>query len=236
MASACAYLPGRAGDGARRSRCSARLTRCLMVHVSCGGSLLASDGLCADVVMKDGSRLRFERVGLQFLRLDGHERGGRQARAAWCRGSPPAPASARRTFIAAGAIGHHFSPTLIDVKDAVFRYREVLEEVEFWPQCPQYWEVQDQRGENYALLCASRPRHRGAAAAARLQVGKRLVVRQRVVDCQRRDDHERRRYPATSALSRNPSVMAAVTCRARHDSAATSARGTVARSAAATPP
>jgi hypothetical protein len=58
-------------------------------------------------------------------------------------------------FHRAAPLGHHFHPTLIDLKEAVSRYREILEEVEFWPQCPQSWEVQDKRGRNYRY-CARR--------------------------------------------------------------------------------
>ena len=46
--------------------------------------------------------------------------------ASWCRAWRRAPASARRISIAKSALGHHFRPTLIDVKDAVGRHREVL--------------------------------------------------------------------------------------------------------------
>jgi hypothetical protein len=52
-------------------------------------------------------------------------------------------------------LGHHFQPTLIDVKDALTRSGEVLEEIQFWPQCPQSWEVQDKHGVNYRY-CARR--------------------------------------------------------------------------------
>jgi hypothetical protein len=48
-----------------------------------------------------------------------------------------------------GPLGHHFEPSLIDLKEAVARRREVLEEIQFWPQCPQSWDVQDKRGRNY---------------------------------------------------------------------------------------
>ena len=38
----------------------------------------------------------------------------------------------------------------------LMRYRELLEEVEFWPQCPQYYEVQDRRGATFNY-CAKKP-------------------------------------------------------------------------------
>jgi hypothetical protein len=46
-------------------------------------------------------------------------------------------------------LGHHFQPTLIDIGDALERSGELLEEIQFWPECPQSWEVQDKRGVNY---------------------------------------------------------------------------------------
>ena len=99
--------------------------------------MLASDRLCTDVVMKDGARLRFDHVGLQFIWLDRDECVRRKAsglapRIASC-GGVGTP-----NFHRTSPLGHHFHPTLIDMKDAVSRYKEMLEEVEFWPQCPQY--------------------------------------------------------------------------------------------------
>jgi len=126
----------------------------VMVNVGCGGSLLASDELCADVVMKDGARLRFEHVGFKSFGSTAVNvvvamAGGLVPRIASCTGvSTP-------NFHRAGPLGHHFQPTLIDVKDAVFRHREILEEVQFWPQCPQTWEVQDKRGRHFRY-CARR--------------------------------------------------------------------------------
>jgi hypothetical protein len=119
------------------------------VEVSCSGGVLASDGLCVDLVMKeDGAHLRFEHVGFHSLGSTAvnvfvAEAGGLVPRVASCDG--PGPPNFHRE----SPLGHHFNPTLIDVKDAVFRYREVLEEVQYWPQCPQSWEVQDRRGANY---------------------------------------------------------------------------------------
>jgi hypothetical protein len=58
-------------------------------------------------------------------------------------------------FHRSGPLGQHFHPTLIDLKEALARYREVLEEVEFWPQCPQYYDVQSRQKQNYRY-CARR--------------------------------------------------------------------------------
>ena len=118
------------------------------VHIECGGSVLASDSLCVEIVTKDEATLRFDRVGFNSfgstaVNVFVSEAGGLVPRVAGCEGVGPP------NFHRDSPLGHHFRPTLIDVKDALFRSREVLEAVEFWPQCPQYWEVQDKRGQNY---------------------------------------------------------------------------------------
>ena len=124
------------------------------IHFSCVGSVLASDSLCTEVITKDGARLRFDHVGFNSfgsaaVNVYVAEASGLVPRIAGCDGvSAP-------NFHRSGPLGHHFEPTIIDLKDAVFRYREVQEEVEFWPQCPQFWEVQDSRGRNYRY-CARR--------------------------------------------------------------------------------
>lgn len=124
------------------------------VSVGCEGGLLASNGLCADVEMKEGQKLRFEQVGHRSFGANAGtvvvaSAGGLVPRIASCTGV------GFPNFHRSGPLGHHFEPTLIDVKDAVTRAREVLEEVQFWPQCPQSWEVQDRRGENFRY-CARR--------------------------------------------------------------------------------
>jgi hypothetical protein len=120
--------------------------------------VLASDSLCAEVLTKDGARLRFDRVGFNSFGSTASnvfvaEAGGLVPLVASCDGVGPP------NFHRDSPLGHHFHPTLIDVKDAVFRYREVLEKVEFWPQCPQFYEVQDKRGQNYRYCT----RRKGAA-------------------------------------------------------------------------
>jgi hypothetical protein len=131
----------------------------LQVSVGCEGVLVAGDGLCADVVTRDGAELRFERVGFNAFGANAVNvvvaaAGGLVPRVASCTGVGPP------NFHRNGALGHHFAPTLIDVKEAVTRAKEVLEEVQYWPLCPQFWEVQDRRGVNYRY-CA----HRAGAAA-----------------------------------------------------------------------
>lgn len=119
-----------------------------------GYTLLASDTLFADIELPDGKRIRFVRVGYNSIGAGAvnvvvAEADGLVPRIASCDGvSFP-------NFHRGAPLGHHFAPTLIDVKDAVTRWRELLEEVQFWPQCPQSWEVQDKFGANYRY-CAHR--------------------------------------------------------------------------------
>ena len=143
----CTYLPGQQ-EMARAEKTLRTVDSVAEVHFTCSASLLASDGLCADVVMKDGARVRFEHVGFNAFGANAVNVFVRAAadlvpRVASCAGIGPP------NFQRDSPLGHHFHPVLIDVKDAAFRYREVLEEVEFWPQCPQYFEVQDRQGANY---------------------------------------------------------------------------------------
>ena len=116
--------------------------------VECPAGVFASDGITATIQFPDEGALRFERLGFNAfgptaVNIVVAEAGGLVPRVASCSAIGPA------NFHRESPLGHHFHPTLIDVNEAVTRYREVLEEVQYWPQCPQYWEVQDKRGENY---------------------------------------------------------------------------------------
>ena len=113
--------------------------------VECPSGVLAGDGVRARVEMEDGAVLIFERLGFNAFSSNATnivvaEASGLVPRVASCEGV------AAPNFHREAGLGHHFQPTLIDTKEAVSRYRELLEEVEFWPQCPQHWEVQDRRG------------------------------------------------------------------------------------------
>ena len=117
-------------------------------------ALLANDGLTASIELPDGKVIRFARVGYKSFGANAvnvvvAEADGLVPRLASCTGV------AFPNFHRDGALGHHFQPTLIDIKDAVRRAREVLEEIQFWPECPQSWEVQDKFGTNYRY-CAHR--------------------------------------------------------------------------------
>jgi hypothetical protein len=145
--SGCSYLPAQQ-ERARAKSILGDVKDVVLVTVECGSTVFAGDALCAEVMMKDGAKIHFSRLGSHAfgsaaVNIFVDEAGGLVPRVASCAGvSSP-------NFHRESPLGHHFHPTLIDVKEAVSRYREVMEEVQWWPQCPQYWEVQDKRGVNY---------------------------------------------------------------------------------------
>jgi hypothetical protein len=111
-------------------------------------ALLASNTLTASVELRDGELIRFARVGYKSFGANAvnvviSEADGLVPRIASCEGV------GFPNFHRSAPLGHHFQPSLIDLNDAVRRSGEVLEEIQFWPECPQSWEVQDQRGINY---------------------------------------------------------------------------------------
>jgi len=144
---ACGYLPAQQ-ERARSESILDGINDVVLVTMDCGSTVFAGDQLCAEVMMKDGAKIHFSRVGsksfgaaAQNIVVD--EAGGLVPRVASCGGvSSP-------NFHRDSPFGRHFHPTLIDVKEAVSRYRELMEEVQWWPQCPQFFEVQDNRGQNY---------------------------------------------------------------------------------------
>ena len=143
----CSYLPAQQ-ERARTQSILSNIKNVVLADVECGSSVFAGDELCASVVMKDGAKIHFSHLGFKsfgstalYVVVD--EAGGLVPRIASCTGiSAP-------NFHRDGPLGHHFRPTLLDVRDAVGRYHDVLEEVQWWPQCPQYWEVQDRTGAQY---------------------------------------------------------------------------------------
>ena len=121
------------------------------VTIGCEGAILASDSLCAGVVTKAEESvrpLRFERVGFgsfgpNATNIVVSEAGGLVPRIRSCTNVGPP------NFHREAALGEHFQPTLIDLKEAITRSREIVEEVQYWPRCPMSWDVQDKRGVNY---------------------------------------------------------------------------------------
>ena len=153
LSSACAYTPA----GRERAQVEETLRgmkELRNVSIGCGGGILANDSVCADVVTADGKSLRFDRLGFKAFGANATnivvaEADGWVPRVSTCDSVDPP------NFHRDAPLGHHFQPTLIDVKEAITRAREVLEEIQFWPQCPQSWEVQDKHGVNYRY-CARR--------------------------------------------------------------------------------
>ncbi len=111
--------------------------------------LFAGGDVSATVAMGEGTVLRFGGLGYEsFGRVPSLIRvqaaGRRSPLVVSCESSMEF-AEIDRT----GLFGHHFSPGLDNVSMAIRRRREVIEEFEFWPQCPQFWEVQQASGPRY---------------------------------------------------------------------------------------
>jgi hypothetical protein len=143
----CSHLPANQ-ERARTESIIGGIDQVKMVNVGCGSRLLAGDALCAEVIMRDDAKIRFSRLGFRAfgaaaVNVFVEEAGGLEPRIASCGGvgSP--------NFHGDGALAHRFRPALIDVKEAIERYREILRDVQYWPQCPQHWEVQDKFGANH---------------------------------------------------------------------------------------
>jgi hypothetical protein len=147
IAPACSYLPANQ-ECAFVDQQLAGIENLKMASVECESALLAGDGVHARVEMNDGAVVKFERLGFNAFTSNAinivvAEASGLVPRVASCAGIGPP------NFHRDAPLGHHFRPTLIDTKEAVSRYRELLEEVEFWPQCPQHWEAQDRMGRRF---------------------------------------------------------------------------------------
>ena len=110
--------------------------------------VFAGDGVSATIEVDQKKTISFERLGYNAFGANAThvvvvEAVGLVPRVASCDGVGPP------NFHRVAPLGHHFHPTLIDVKDALSRAGDVLEEVQYWPRCPMSWDVQDSRGVNY---------------------------------------------------------------------------------------
>ena len=154
LAPACAVLPaGRECDYVNQQL--GGIEQLKTAHIECPTGVLAGDEVTARVEMNDGAVLKFERLGFNAFGANAvnvvlTEASGLMPRIASCSGV------AAPNFHRDAPLAHHLQPTLIDTKEAVSRYRELLEEVEFWPQCPQYYEVENRRGARFRY-CARKP-------------------------------------------------------------------------------
>lgn len=120
------------------------------VDVSCGsGWLVAHGDVCVTIKMSEGVELKFAGVGYESF---GSAPSSVRVAAAGGR-SPLVVSCASQAAVAAvdraGLFGHHFTPAIEAVPEAIRRRREVIEELEFWPQCPQFWEVAGRDGTAY---------------------------------------------------------------------------------------
>lgn len=107
-----------------------------------------------DVMTNEGKPIRFEHVrsgsyGPKAINVIVGDADGLEPRVASCTSVGPA------NFHRDAPLGHHFQPELIDLKEAISRSKEIVEEVSYWPMCPMTWDVQDRRGVNYRY-CARR--------------------------------------------------------------------------------
>lgn len=120
------------------------------VRASCSNAVLFPGGdVCATVAMGEGTVLQFGGLGYDSFgpvptRVRLEAAGGRIPLVVSCESSMDFADVGRD-----GLFGHHFSPGLDDVAMAIRRRREVIEEMEFWPQCPQFWEMQPKGGPRY---------------------------------------------------------------------------------------
>ena len=124
-------------------------------HIECPTGVFANDNISARIEMTDGTMLKFEHLGFNAFTSNATnivvaEASGLVTRVASCEGVAAA------NFHREAPLGHYMRPTLIDTKEAVSRYRELQEVVEFWPQCPQYYAVQNRRGTRFHY-CAKKP-------------------------------------------------------------------------------
>jgi hypothetical protein len=154
LGSACSVLPANRECAHVDSKLRG-IPQLKSVRIECGAGVFANDSVTARVEMNDGSVLKFERLGFNAFTSNATnivlaEASGLMPRVASCEGVG-AP-----NFHRDAALGPHLRPTLIDTQEAVSRYRELQEEVEFWPQCPQYYEVENRRGARFHY-CAKKP-------------------------------------------------------------------------------
>lgn len=120
------------------------------VQVACGsGWLVAHSDVCVTVFMSEGVRLGFAGVGYDsFGSAPSVVRviaaGSRTPLVVSCNSQADAAVVDR-----SGMFGHHFTPAIEAVPEAIRRRREVIKYLEFWPQCPQFWEVAGKDGITY---------------------------------------------------------------------------------------
>ncbi len=120
------------------------------VELGCADADSAGDrGVCATVVTTEGVVLRFSNLGYQsFGPVTSRVRLSAAGRFA-----PVVATCASQANYAdidrSGLFGHHFAPPIDGVVDAIRHRRDVVKELEFWPQCPQFWELSEEPARVY---------------------------------------------------------------------------------------
>jgi hypothetical protein len=148
LASGCSLAGAREEEFVRAN--VATISGVKSVEASCGsGWLRAKSDVCVTVGMATGKELRFIGVGYQSFdsapsRVRVTAAGGRSPLVVSCQSQLDFADLDR-----SGLFGHHFSPALEAVPEAVLRSEDVVEEFEFWPQCPQFWELASEQGTIY---------------------------------------------------------------------------------------
>lgn len=119
------------------------------VATSCGSGWISARGDVCVTVMAAGKELRFVDVGYPSFdaapsRVRLTAAGGRSPLVLSCESQ-----SDFADLDRSGLFGHHFSPAIEAVPEAVLRSEDVVEELEFWPQCPQFWELANAQGTTF---------------------------------------------------------------------------------------
>ena len=124
------------------------------VNVACNDNFSAASDLCAEVALSDGTLLRFAGLGHRSFGSTAStvlvaEAGGRSPRVVSCSDQGQPRVADAADFHRSGAFGHHLKPTILDVPDAVRRRKEIIVQLQFWPECPQFWEVDSRDGAHH---------------------------------------------------------------------------------------
>ena len=127
----------------------ATITGVTSVEASCGAGWISAKGDVCVTVVAAGKELRFVDVGYASFdsapsRVRLTAAGGRSPLVVSCQSQLDYAGLDR-----SGLFGHHFSPAIEAVPEAVLRSEDVVEELEFWPQCPQFWELANEQGTTY---------------------------------------------------------------------------------------
>lgn len=130
------------------------------VMVGCNDNYSAASDLCATVTMRDGLSVHFVDVGYRSFGTTASsvrvaEAGGRAPYVVSCKAGGPVIASTAADFHRGGVFGHHLTPALLDLPEAIRRHRELAIQLQYWPECPQYWEGEGSDGMRHRYCAHS---------------------------------------------------------------------------------